>query len=150
MSGANTVEMRPVDPFAKQAAIYAIYRPTYPPALLSKLLSVLKTPNGQRTCVDIGCGSGQLTLALAQTPHFASVVGVDPSLPQISSAPQTLLQNVKFLQGDAVKLPFPPARFDLATMAQMVRFLVLRVRGGSAGIQPYKYGSSTGCLSPRV
>lgn len=47
-------------------------------------------------CVDLGCGSGQSAGPLA--PHFASVVGVDVSQPQLDVAAQELkhLPNVSF------------------------------------------------------
>jgi len=68
---------------------YAKYRPTYPPELYKKILQYLdeSSPekNGRRgLAVDVGCGGGQSTLALAR--HFEVVIGIDSSKTQLIEA----------------------------------------------------------------
>jgi len=48
------------DPFAKQAAGYAAFRPTYPPRVLEILASACAGSVPTATAMDIGCGSGQV------------------------------------------------------------------------------------------
>ena len=67
-----------------QAQNYAAARPTYPSALYDLILSRCGSLRG--TCIDVGCGTGQATLVLAN--HFDSVIGVDPSATQLENAPR--------------------------------------------------------------
>jgi SAM-dependent methyltransferase len=70
------------DHFSTIAKRYAAYRPTYPPALVDALAS--RTTPG--TAWDVGCGNGQLSVALAD--RFAHVIATDPSQAQIDAAPK--------------------------------------------------------------
>jgi SAM-dependent methyltransferase len=67
----------------KHAQHYAAARPTYPVALYDLILSRCGSLG---TCIDVGCGTGQATIALAN--HFDSVIGIDPSATQLEHAPQ--------------------------------------------------------------
>ncbi len=68
------------DHFSTIAACYAAYRPTYPPALVDAL--VARTTPG--VAWDVGCGNGQLSVALAD--KLARVIATDPSQAQIDAA----------------------------------------------------------------
>jgi SAM-dependent methyltransferase len=68
------------DHFSTIAKGYAAYRPTYPPALAAALAE--RSPPG--TAWDVGCGSGQLSVDLAQ--HFERVIATDPARAQIDAA----------------------------------------------------------------
>src|SRR6218665_1052586 len=67
---------------------YAKYRPTYPPELYEKILQYHdegSEANGRRElAVDIGCGCGHSTLALAT--HFRTVIDIDNSETQLKEA----------------------------------------------------------------
>ena len=70
--------------------------------------------------LDIGCGSGIPTLALAQLVGSAgSVTATDPSPVLIAAVTENVRQlgltNVEIVQTNAAKLPFEPASFDAAT-----------------------------------
>ncbi|HLL20495.1 MAG TPA: class I SAM-dependent methyltransferase [Kofleriaceae bacterium] len=69
------------DHFSRVAARYATYRPTYPPALADELAA----RTAPVTAWDVGCGNGQLSVALAS--RFARVIATDPSQSQIDAAP---------------------------------------------------------------
>ena len=71
-------------------------------------------PRGDERALDVGTGAGSLALALA--PHVREVVGVD-LVPELLDEARRLaagLENVTFLEADAVRLPFERGEFDLA------------------------------------
>ena len=74
---------------------------------------------GAKTALDIGCGGGSQTLALAERlGPDASVLGVDVSAPllAIAEAQRTAHpagERVRFERGDASAYDFSPAGFDL-------------------------------------
>ncbi len=77
-------------------------------------------PDGGK-CLDVGCGSGALTIAVAKRNPMAEVIGVDRWGKEYAAFSKTLCENnakaegvshVFFSQGDAVKLRFPDETFD--------------------------------------
>jgi ubiquinone/menaquinone biosynthesis C-methylase UbiE len=74
--------------------------------------------------VDVGCGNGAFTELVVKRCSPAEVQGIDPSEGQLKYAlarPATHMAN--FRQGDAMALPFPDNRFDLAVMALVIFFV---------------------------
>jgi SAM-dependent methyltransferase len=69
-------------------------------------------------CLDIGCGTGATTRALAARAVDGSVFGLDLSGPMLKiareAADRATIRNVEFAQGDAQVHPFDPASFDVA------------------------------------
>lgn len=67
--------------------------------------------------LDIACGPGSLTLALA--PHVAKATGFDitPAMLDEARAAQERsgIKNVEWVQGDAARLPFADGSFSLVT-----------------------------------
>lgn len=69
-------------------------------------------PKAGERLIDIGCGAGQTTLALAQrVGSGGSVLGVDISAPLLDVARRRAegLANVSFVEADAQTHPFEPA-----------------------------------------
>ena len=99
------------DHFSSIAARYAAYRPRYPQALADALAE-----RCARTDVawDAGCGSGQLSTALAA--HFAQVIATDPSEAQLASAEPHARVAYRRVTAEASGLPDGIA--DLAVAAQ--------------------------------
>lgn len=71
--------------------------------------------------LDIGCGSGALTIAVAKKNPTAKVIGIDKWGIEYASYNKSLCEqnakaegvnNVEFRAGDAVKLDFPDESFD--------------------------------------
>ena len=88
---------------------------------------------GGESVLEIGCGTGALTLPLAEAVgEHGRVVAVDISEPMLSAARQKIgecrLRNVTLHSGDAQVFPFAPAAFDLATSRMGVCFLPTRRR----------------------
>ena len=69
------------DHFSQVAARYAAYRPRYPEALVDVLAERADTTG---TVWDVGCGNGQLSVALAE--RFARVIATDPAQAQLDRA----------------------------------------------------------------
>jgi ubiquinone/menaquinone biosynthesis C-methylase UbiE len=64
--------------------------------------------------LEVGCGTGPVSRALAARPGVAEVVGVDPS-PGLLARARTLasdLSNLSFREADGRALPFADAEFD--------------------------------------
>ncbi|WP_459866201.1 methyltransferase domain-containing protein [Endothiovibrio diazotrophicus] len=70
----------------------------------------------QEVLLDLGCGWGRWSLAAALAGH--RVVGIDPSLRSVLAATRVArqlgLENVRFVVGDARRLPFRSDTFDRA------------------------------------
>ena len=66
------------------------------------------------TILDIGCGTGKLTLELALLAHNAEVIGIDPSEEMMNKAKETCaqVQNISLLPLTAQVINFGD-KFDL-------------------------------------
>lgn len=104
--------------FAHGGADYARFRPHYPPELLAWLAAL---PAAHRLAVDVGCGSGQLTAALAGS--FDLVVGLDPSPGQLAQARAGA--GLRYACAKAEQLPLPAASADLVVAAQAAHWFDL-------------------------
>ena len=76
---------------------------------------------GRPQVLDIGPGDGWPALPVAAARPDADIVGVDPAAERCrvsaENARRLGLPNARFLRGDAARLPFPDAHFDLVTAA---------------------------------
>jgi ubiquinone/menaquinone biosynthesis C-methylase UbiE len=72
---------------------------------------------GAERVLDLGCGTGIYTRPLARRIPDGRVVGLDLSVPMLRHARSRVavegLANVDLARGDAQRLPFAAARFDL-------------------------------------
>jgi ubiquinone/menaquinone biosynthesis C-methylase UbiE len=98
------------DYFSDVAAKYAAYRPTYPAAVVAYLREVA---HGD-TAWDIGCGSGQLTMALVE--RFDRVIATDPAPAQLAEAPAH--PRVEYKNVAAEDSGLTAGSIDLAVAAQ--------------------------------
>ena len=80
----------------------------------------VKLPAGGK-CLDVGCGSGALAIAVAKRNPKASVIGIDRWGAEYASFNKALCENnakaedvgnTTFRQGDATHLDFPDGTFD--------------------------------------
>ena len=94
----------------RQAAQDILLRP-----VLDLLIDRARPQAGERV-IDVGCGSGASSIALAQSVAPAGhVLGVDVSGPMLARARQSAPKElpVEFVQADATVYPFDPASIDL-------------------------------------
>lgn len=75
-----------MSPFEGTAEYYARFRPGIPAEVISYLQSRFDL-DGAGRCLDLGCGTGQLTYRLV--PYFERVVGLDPD-PEMLAQAQTI------------------------------------------------------------
>ncbi|MCH3921726.1 bifunctional demethylmenaquinone methyltransferase/2-methoxy-6-polyprenyl-1,4-benzoquinol methylase UbiE [Limosilactobacillus sp.] len=73
-------------------------------------------------CLDLCCGTGDLTIALAQRAgRSGSVVGLDFNTEMLTLAEkkireQRLQKDISLVQADAMHLPYPTGSFDVVTI----------------------------------
>ncbi len=106
------------DHFSGVAANYADYRPVYPSALADVLAE--RAPS-RGLALDCGCGSGQLSLLLAD--RFDRVIATDASAAQVAAAPQHPRVTYKVAPAEGSGLPDRCA--DLVVAAQAAHWFDL-------------------------
>ena len=83
----------------------------------------VRVPRGGK-CLDVGCGSGALSIAVAKRNPEATVTGIDRWGKEYASFSKNLceqnaraegVKNVSFRHGDATGLDFPDETFDAVT-----------------------------------
>lgn len=81
------------------------------------------------SAIDVACGSGKLTAELVRlTGPEGRVVGLDFS-PQMLEVARRRHPALKFIEGDALGLPFDDSSFDASTIAFGLRNLADPIRG---------------------
>ncbi len=76
--------------------------------------------------LDVACGTGDLSLALADAGRQARIIGVDFCRPMLEIAAQkavSVAHGIPFIEGDALNLPFAESAFDVVTIAFGLRNL---------------------------
>jgi SAM-dependent methyltransferase len=110
--------------FAGTAWHYARYRPGYPQPFLNDLVERFHLDGTQRL-LDLGCGTGQLTIPLAV--HVAEAVGMDPEPEMLAQAARQAqaagVTNVTWAQGSSADLPGDLGRFQLVTMGRSFHWM---------------------------
>jgi ubiquinone/menaquinone biosynthesis C-methylase UbiE len=100
--------------FSSQALAdgYAKHRPYFHPLVLNKVREHLHPASNVQCALDVGCGAGLSTMALA---HLANqVIGIDASQEMIDAALQQ--ENVQYCTCPAEELPFQAESFQLITV----------------------------------
>ena len=91
--------------------------------IIESVAEYVKMKDGE-TGLDVGCGSGALTIAVAKRNPEAKMTGIDRWGKEYASFSKKLCEynaeaegvnNVNFMNGDAVKLDFPDESFDFVT-----------------------------------
>jgi demethylmenaquinone methyltransferase / 2-methoxy-6-polyprenyl-1,4-benzoquinol methylase len=94
--------------------------------LVAERLHDVLSNEGARA-LDVACGTGDLSLALAETTG-ARIVGTDFCRPMLQIAARkatasNFSSEIPFVEGDALKLPFADASFDAVSIAFGLRNL---------------------------
>lgn len=104
--------------FSSVSGGYAAFRPTYPPELLEYLGGL---PQQRLVAWDAGCGSGQLSLPLAQ--HFKQVIATDASPEQVAKAHSH--ERIRYGVGTAESSGLAADSVDLVVAAQAAHWFDL-------------------------
>lgn len=92
--------------------------------IIDGVAEYVKLPEGGR-CLDVGCGSGALTIAVAKRNPQGTVTGIDrwgaeyasfsKRLCEDNAKAEGVAERTRFAQGDAQTLDFPDGIFDAVT-----------------------------------
>jgi SAM-dependent methyltransferase len=97
------------------AAAYAFDRPP----IHEQILRSARIERPARRALDIGCGAGRSTAALA--PLARQVFGVEPRSTMLAHR-RTVAPDARFVVGTAERLPFAAGSFDLVTAAGALNY----------------------------
>jgi 2-polyprenyl-3-methyl-5-hydroxy-6-metoxy-1,4-benzoquinol methylase len=92
--------------------------------IMKRVMSHIETlvgEQGQLRALDVACGTGICTRALAASALTAEVTGLDATEQMLSKAREAEAEasqgqtSITYVQGDGAAMPFPDASFDLVT-----------------------------------
>jgi SAM-dependent methyltransferase len=121
--------MTDAETFRASAAAYDRHVGRYGPGLASALIDHGEVEPGMRA-LDVGCGPGALTAALAERLGVRNVCGADPSEPFVEAC-RARLPGVEVVVAAAESLPFADGSFDAALSQLVVNFM----RDPEAGVR---------------
>ncbi|MDB5056685.1 MAG: methyltransferase, UbiE/COQ5 family [Chloroflexi bacterium] len=103
--------------YGRQAAQYTASASHAAGPDLARLLELLAL-SGEETVLDVATGTGHTALAISA--YARSVIGVDPTPEMLAEAEKLAssrgITNVRFVLGQAERLPFDDASFDVVTV----------------------------------
>src|SRR3954469_1642357 len=107
----------PLDAFAGTAPYYLRYRVPYPEALLRDLVERVGV-TGEGRLLDVACGPGRVTLALASSFRELWAIDLEPEMIEVGhqEATQRGVNNIRWMVGKAEDVQAPPASFELITI----------------------------------
>ena len=108
---------------AKDADAYEKLMGRFSRQLAKGFMAFTGVASGERI-IDVGCGTGSLSFALAAQGDHAEIIGIDVSAPYVEYAQsKNTFPRTRFEVADATKLPFPAGVFDRAASQLVLMFL---------------------------
>jgi SAM-dependent methyltransferase len=115
--------------FDEVADLYDRARPPYPAELIADLVAAGDLGPGSRV-LEVGCGSGQLTVSLAKQGAGVVAVEVGPRLAELARRRTAHFDGVEVVAADFDRWPLPEERFDLVVAAGSFGWLDAATRVG--------------------
>lgn len=115
------------DTFDEAAELYDRARPRYPQALVDDLARAAGLGAGSRA-LEIGPGTGQLTVSLAESGCRITAVELGPSLAAVARHNLRAFPLAEVTVADFEHWPLPPAPFDLVVCATAFHWIDPAVR----------------------
>src|SRR2546430_2026280 len=113
--------------FDEVAELYDRVRPGYPAELFDDLVELAGLNPGSRV-LEIGCGTGQATLPMAERKFDITAIEVGPKLAAVASRNLARFSNVNFIVGAFEEWPVPRESFDAVVSATAFHWLDPSVR----------------------
>jgi ubiquinone/menaquinone biosynthesis C-methylase UbiE len=107
---------------------YAMMRERALPNHWNEVLNEEKIEN-DACALDIGCGTGRVTISVAKVLHQARVIGIDifhgasgnsPDQGQMNAYLEGVGNRVEIRHGNALQIPYPDNTFDLVTSSSVL------------------------------
>jgi|SRR5579864_7386875 len=107
---------RIIDQFTRQAEPFATAAAIRDQEFLDRIVRMAETDSAD-TVLDVACGPGLLACAFARAAEHATGIDVTPAMLVQAMALQAEqgLQNVTWVQGDVLPLPYADASFSIVT-----------------------------------
>ena len=110
--------------FAGAAASYAAFRPMYPDAVWDLLAGLSELDRSSRV-LELGCGPGTATIALAQRAGSVTAVDLEPEMVAVGrrTAGRMGVTNIEWVHGAAEELHYPRRHFRLIVAASAFHWM---------------------------
>ena len=126
--------------FSGLAERYAARRPDYPRRIFDVLKEKLRTGDTSALALDVGCGTGISTRALAAALVDWSVIGIEPNADMLAQATAEIggLSNLSYQAATAESLPIQDESAGLILVAQALHWFD----------RPHFYSEAARALAP--
>ncbi|HEV3157503.1 MAG TPA: class I SAM-dependent methyltransferase [Candidatus Baltobacteraceae bacterium] len=112
------------DMFIGTAGYYAKYRPGYPPELFQEIVQFYRL-DGTGVMLDLGAGTGQLSIPLAR--YFESIIAMDPDPEMLAEGKKAALKsgvhNITWRDGSSENIADLHAKLKLVTMGRSFHWM---------------------------
>jgi SAM-dependent methyltransferase len=120
MQSEERLQLR--ETFTQAADLYDRMRPTYPPATFDQLAEFGQLATGS-TVLEIGCGTGQATLPLAQRGYRVTAIELGHEMAAIARRNLAAFVNVEIIETDFETWSLPDQPFDAVVAATAFHWL---------------------------
>jgi SAM-dependent methyltransferase len=124
------------------AEYYNVYRSPYPQEVVETLIALSNLHNGSRV-LEIGCGTGQLSVPLAQHGIDLLALELGPHLAALARRNLKRFPNVHVEVSSFEAWPLPPEKFHAVVSASAFHWLDLDVRFSKSAEALYPEGFLT-------